>query len=190
MEDLSVPVFTSGHRVVRKQAICIIPTSSVVIVMGVAGAGKTTVGTLLADSLQCPFIDSDDHQTPYAIKKLAAGQRLDDNERNDWLLRIRCALSDALKNKNAVVLAFPGLRKADREIVEIGNARTNLVYLKASYTVLESRIRSREHRFFNPSLLESEYATLEEPTDALVLDATERPDRLVAQIERRFYDLS
>ena len=154
----------------------------VVVVVGVAGAGKTTVGSRLAQVLGCPFLDADDFQTPEGVDKLAGGRRLSETERGSWLRRVGQALAHLARAGDAVVLAFPGLRQTDRDAITEHVSQTRFVYLKAPLELLTERVAARGHPFFNPSLLPSEFGLLEEPADALALDARDPPDHLVQQI--------
>ena len=152
------------------------------MIMGLAGAGKTTVGILLASELGCPFVDADDLQPPSHVRKLSKGQRLDDEERRGWLSRIRSVVERFSQAGDSAVIAFPGLRQADRVMVVGSMSEVRLILLKAPLEVLQARTVARNHRFFNPVLLPSEFALLEEPTNALVLDATQPPPNLARRI--------
>ncbi|HEY2817877.1 MAG TPA: gluconokinase [Casimicrobiaceae bacterium] len=141
----------------------------IVVLMGVCGSGKTTTGRALATALGWPFHDADDFHPPANVAKMAAGIPLVDADRWPWLDRIVDALADAGADKANVVLACSALRQIYRErIVRAGNVR--FVYLKGDRETIAARLAGRSHQYMPPSLLPSQFATLEEPADAIVVD--------------------
>ena len=159
---------------------------SIIVILGVAGAGKTIVGTRISNELGWPFIDADDLQSPYAVRRLTSGRRLADQERMRWLGRVRGTIADLTSSGRPGIIAFPGLRQADRESVMGRDSRIGLVYLRVPLGVLDARVRSREHRFFNTNLLTLEFAALEEPTNALILEVGPSPGQMVARVRDAF----
>ena len=154
----------------------------IVIVMGVAGAGKTTVGSRLAASLGCEFIDADDYHPPASVQKMRAGEPLGDDDRRPWLARLNGLLQDRAQRDAGVVLACSALKASYREALLRGLADARLVYLRGSKAVIAPRLAERGGHFMNPVLLDSQLATLEEPRDAIVVDVEDTPEALVGAI--------
>ncbi len=144
--------------------------------MGVAGSGKTTVGRLLAQELGCEFFDADDFHPVANVEKMRQGGALTDADREGWLTALRALLD----RQTSAVLACSALKKAYRDEL----AGTRFVYLRADRALLEQRLDERRGHFFNPKLLDSQLATLEEPGDAIVVDAGGDPAAIVATIRR------
>lgn len=159
-----------------------------VVVMGVAGAGKTTAGRLLAAVLGWPFYDGDDFHSTENVARMAAGIPLTDKDRRPWLAALHDLLRDHLTVGESLVLASSALKASYRQTIR-GNLETvTFVYLKADTVTLAARLRSRANHYMPVALLDSQFAALEEPADALVVDATLPPDdivrTIVAQLER------
>src|SRR5438874_5671287 len=137
--------------------------------MGVAGSGKTRVGRALAESLGWPFHDADDFHPPANVAKMAAGLPLTDDDRWPWLDRIVDALRQIAVDGGNAVLAGSAVRQIYRDrIARAGNVR--FVYLKGDLATIAARLAVRSHKYMPASLLPSQFATLEEPADALVID--------------------
>jgi len=157
----------------------------VIVIMGVAGAGKTTIGRRLADDLGWAFHDGDDFHSPENIDKLRRNVALTDGDRRPWLERIHVAIEDWVARDENIVLACSLLKASYREIVFAGCRDTiRLIYLKADYHVLQSRLLKRTGHFMHEKLLTSQIEILEEPTDAVVLDANQPPALIVHHIRR------
>jgi len=143
----------------------------ILVLMGVCGCGKTTVGEALAQSLGWPLLDADDFHPPANVAKMAAGKALDDADRWPWLDGIAERLRVILAQGGNAVLACSALRQAYRDrIASAGNVR--FVHLAGDYATIAARLASRQHRYMPASLLASQFATLEIPSDALVVDIT------------------
>jgi gluconokinase len=153
-----------------------------VVVMGVSGAGKTTVGRLLAARLDCEFLDADDFHPPRNVAKMARGIALADGDRWPWLARLNALLRDREAHGASVVLACSALKQSYRLRLADGLARCRLVYLHGEVSVLRTRLGSRAHRYMPVSLLDSQLATLEPPTQAIAVDVSEPPEQCVATI--------
>lgn len=159
----------------------------VIILTGVAGSGKTTVGRALAEQLGWMFYDGDVLHAPEHIEKISRGLPLTDEDRLPWLAKLRQVVVEWVRQEQHVVLACSLLKQTYRDAVLSGQGnRTRLVYLQASSLLLRHRLANRIGHFMGVGLLESQLAILEEPTDALTLDASERPDVLVEQIRTAF----
>ncbi|NQE37564.1 gluconokinase [Microcoleus asticus] len=154
----------------------------ITIVMGVSGSGKTTVGKLLAQSLNWDFSDADDFHPSANIDKMSRGIPLEDADRLPWLLKLQAAIDRwLLENKN-VVLACSALKASYREILCRDPQRMKIVYLKGSFELLSARLTSRENHYMKADLLLSQLDTLEEPQDAIIIDASQPLDIIVRQI--------
>ncbi len=153
-----------------------------IIVMGVSGCGKSTLGALLAEALDCSFLEGDAFHAPEAVDKMRAGQPLTDEDRWPWLDRLGAAAAEAVSEKGRVVLACSALRLAyrDRLRAAIG-AGTHFVLLETSRENLFARLENRPGHYMPASLLDSQLATLETPQDceqALVLASDAPPEIL------------
>ena len=156
----------------------------IVVVMGVAGSGKTTTGRELAARLAWPFFDADDFHPPENIARMRGGVPLTEAEREPWLESLRALVRQADAEGEDIVLACSALRGQFRVRLRAAASDLRYVYLRASPDLIARRLAARSDHFMNPSLLASQFAALEEPDDALVLDASRPPAALVAEIRR------
>ena len=154
----------------------------VVVLMGVAGSGKTTIGRQLAEELGWKFADADDFHPPANVAKMSAGIPLDDNDRAPWLAAIRLFIDQRLQRGESAVVTCSALRERHRAVLLGGTENVKLVYLRGSRDLLWSRISSRQGHFMKASMLDSQLATLEEPASALVVDIGPSPAEIVAQV--------
>ena len=155
----------------------------ITIVMGVSGSGKTTVGKLLAQSLNWDFSDADDFHPSANIEKMSRGIPLEDADRLPWLLQLQAAIDRwLLENKN-VVLACSALKASYRDILCRDQQRMKIVYLKGSFHLLATRLKTRENHYMKADLLLSQLETLEEPEDAMIVDASQPLELIVSQIK-------
>jgi len=158
--------------------IAIHPT---VVVMGVSGSGKTTVGVVLANQLGVPFADSDDFHTPELKAKMAAGQPLTDADRAPWLAKLADWLSSA---QDGGVLACSALKHRYRDVLRTGSPRLCFLHLAGSPEVVTGRVGHRRNHYMPASLVSSQYATLE-PLGAdefgVAIDFTLGPEQIVEQ---------
>lgn len=155
----------------------------VIVIMGVAGAGKTTIGSLLASDLGWKFFDADDFHSPANIEKMRAGLSLTEADREPWLAALHALLQRLGAIGTNAVLACSALQSDFRRRLSAG-IDVRFVHLRARPEVIADRLEKRQDHFASPSLLPSQFATLEEPEEALVLDASSRPDELVAAIRK------
>jgi gluconokinase len=141
----------------------------IVLVMGVSGSGKTSVGQALANRLGCPFSDADSFHSAANRAKMAAGIPLTDEDRQPWLHAIGDAIRAARAQGGDHVFACSALKAEYRRVLDPEHA-CKLVYLRGSRELLAERLAGRRGHFFNPDLLESQLDTLEEPQDAIIVD--------------------
>ncbi len=139
-----------------------------ILIMGLPGSGKTTVGKILSEQLKAVFIDADDHHTIHNIRKMSNGHPLTDLDRKNWLSNILNNAREKLKNQN-VIIACSALKEKYRKFLISLNFK--LVYLKINHNVALDRIIKRKNHFMPSSLLESQIKILEEPRKALIIDA-------------------
>lgn len=154
----------------------------VVIIMGVSGSGKTTIGRLLADSLEWSFVDGDDRHPQSNLDKMHRGLALTDEDREPWLRRLHEEIGIWLASNRDVVLACSALKASYRARLVVDPALVRLVYLAAPYSLIAQRLKGRSGHFFSDELLASQYAALEEPVDAVLIEATQSPDDIVRQV--------
>jgi len=150
----------------------------IVVVMGVSGCGKSTVGKLLAERLGCRFLDADEFHPPANVAKMAAGTPLTDADRLPWLQN----LNAKLREDRDTVLACSALKASYRLILAQGFDDCRFVHLRGSIELIRSRLTDRRHRFMPASLLESQFATLEPPQGAIEVDIAQPPERCVEAI--------
>jgi gluconokinase len=154
----------------------------VIIVMGVTGAGKTTVGRALAAALGWEFHDGDELHSDASKRKMHRGIALDDADRAPWLSALRKLIEAMLAEGRNGVVACSALKKSYRDELVVDRNSVKLVYLKVSEQVIAERLRNRIGHFMNPDLLESQFDTLEEPADAIIVDASMAPEAVVNTI--------
>jgi gluconokinase len=157
----------------------------VVILMGVSGSGKTTVGKQLADDLGWSLYDGDDFHTAASIEKMSRGSALTDEDRGPWLATLRVVVDRAIERGENAVLACSALKASYREVLRGGHAGVVFVYLKADPLLIAERLEHRSGHYAKRALLPSQIATLEEPADAVTVDASRTPGEIVAEIRRR-----
>lgn len=152
--------------------------------MGVAGAGKTTVGTLLAQVLGWTFADADSFHSPENINKMMHGRPLTDADRAPWLAALRNVIQSWISQKENAVLACSALKQSYREQLQV-SPEVKLVYLRGPLSLIQPRMLRRSGHYMDPNLLQSQFDTLEEPPDALVIDLSATPSDIVSQIRQR-----
>ena len=155
-----------------------------VVVMGVAGSGKSTVGAALADRLGWDFVDADDHHPAANVDKMRRGEPLDDEDRVPWLDALRAVIDDHARRGAALVLACSALRRSYRDRLGVDGDRVRLVHLDVGRHELERRLRERTGHFMAVDMLDSQLATLEppDPAGAMVVDSGRDTDEVVAAI--------
>lgn len=157
----------------------------IAVLMGVSGAGKTTVGEALARELGWRFLDADDYHPPENVAKMAAGQALDDQDRRPWLDRLNRELWQFDARDASVVLACSALKESYRRHLGDGIRRIEWIYLQGDFELIHSRLAQRRHRYMPASLLQSQFAALEPPPRAIVVDVSADVPACVALIAAR-----
>jgi gluconokinase len=157
----------------------------IVILMGVSGCGKTTVGALLAEACGWDFHDADDFHPPENVAKMKSGAALNDEDRWPWLARLNTFLLDSERQGKSLVLACSALKQDDRDRLARGCAAARFVFLDGERELIRARLDARQGHYMNPKLLDSQFAILERPREALRLDVAERPAELVRSIKER-----
>jgi gluconokinase len=156
----------------------------VVIIMGTTGAGKTTIGALLATQLNWQFADADAFHPQANIEKMSHGIPLNDADRAPWLAAMRKAILEWIAAGKNVILACSALKRAYRNELR-PSPEVKIVYLKGTYAVFAERIRQRHGHFAGEGILAGQFADLEEPEDAITVDAAKFPEEIVAEIRKQ-----
>ena len=156
----------------------------IIVVMGVSGSGKTTIGTLLADALRCSFLEGDSLHSKENIEKMSHGIPLNDCDRAPWLAAIHARLLEFFKRGESLVVACSALEQQYREVLAAGVPIT-WVYLKGSKELIRSRMKHRPKHFMKANMLDSQFEALEEPFDAIVVDISLPSSAIVVQILTR-----
>jgi gluconokinase len=152
-----------------------------VIVMGVTGSGKTTVGKMLAERLGWEFADADDFHSAVNKDKMHRGIPLTDADRLPWLQSMHEYLVIAHEENRSVVLGCSALKRSYRQMLR-EKLSVQVVYLKGSYEVIDAHLRKRTGHFADDKILAAQFADLEEPDDAIVVDVRLRPEQIVEEI--------
>lgn len=140
------------------------------VVMGVSGSGKSSVASMLASRTGGIFLDADDFHPPENKAKMAAGIPLTDEDRRPWLDALNSELKARMKTERAVFLACSALKQVYRERLAAGLPALRFIFLKGSKELIRGRMQQRENHFMTAALLDSQFATLEEPRDAIIAD--------------------
>jgi gluconokinase len=154
------------------------------MIMGVTGSGKTTVAQLLAQRHQWEFADADDFHSPENKRKIHEGIPLTDADREPWLEALHSKVAAWVARKQNAALACSALKESYRREIAVGSVPI-VVYLKGSYDLIASRLTARHGHFAGVSILKSQFETLEEPRDTVVVDVSLSPEEIVDEIDRR-----
>lgn len=157
----------------------------IVVVMGVSGAGKTTIGTRLARQMGWPFYEGDEFHPPANIAKMTRGQPLTDADRRPWLAAVGELIARLGREEKSAVIACSALKqKYRRRLAAAGGGTVRFVHLVADAATIRARLTGRPDHFMDPDLLASQFDDLEEPRNALAIDATQGPETIVREIRR------
>jgi gluconokinase len=158
----------------------------IVILMGVAGSGKTTIGEALAAATGWEFSDADLFHSAVALEKMARGEPLTDEDRAPWLQTMQNAIARWLQDDKNVILACSALKASYRQILSADDSRVKIIYLKGSYELIEQRLRDRIGHFMKADLLPSQFNTLEEPsaTQAFYVDISQTLEAIIHDIKK------
>jgi carbohydrate kinase (thermoresistant glucokinase family) len=154
----------------------------VVVLMGVTGSGKTTIGRLLSQELGWSYYDADDFHPSINIEKMSSGTPLNDDDRRPWLEILSRLIRDCLERGERAVLACSALKESYREFLLV-DERVKLIYLKGDYGIIQKRLNERRGHYMNPALLDSQLETLEEPESGLQVDISLSPEEIVKKIK-------
>lgn len=155
----------------------------VVILMGVSGSGKTTIGQLLARDLGWSFYEGDDYHSERNLDKMRDGVPLSDEDRVPWLYTLHQLVQDLITTSQHAVITCSALKHTYRKSVTEGHPQVSLVYLRGNYTLIHPRLTSRTGHFMKADLLASQFGALQEPHDVPFVDVSQSPEAIVEQIK-------
>jgi gluconokinase len=153
-----------------------------IILMGVAGSGKTAIGSRVAEQLGWLFLDADDFHPPANVEKMKRGIPLDDNDRAPWLHRMHSELRRQIEEGRSVLLACSALKDSYRDVLSENLPEVRFVFLDVDRSTLLERLQKRQAHFFPKELLDSQLTTLERPHDALIVNANGSIDEVVNSV--------
>ncbi len=157
----------------------------IIIIMGVAGSGKTTIGSLLADELGWAFYDADDFHSEANRTKMSQGTALTDEDRADWLLSLKDLIVQNIQQNISAVLACSALKNSYRNILKV-NERVKFIYLRGIYEQIKTRLNNRSGHYMSADMLGSQFQTLEEPQDIFTVDIANTPQDILTLIRKGF----
>ncbi len=156
----------------------------IILLMGVAGAGKTTVGAMLADDLGWPFYDGDAFHPAANVEKMRQNVPLTDADRFAWLTALRRLIDDLARQETSAIVTCSALKQAYRDRLLDGPGDARLVYLKGDFALIRERMQTRRSHYFKADLLRSQFDALEEPDSGLVIDIALPLEAMVQQIRQ------
>ncbi|MEX2456878.1 MAG: gluconokinase [Balneolaceae bacterium] len=153
-----------------------------IILMGVSGCGKTSIGKLLAEKLNVPFYDGDDFHPEVNVEKMRSGKPLNDQDRHPWLETLADQI-EKMNQKKGGVLACSALKQSYRETLKkVANSPVIFVYLKGDRELIADRLSEREGHYMPPKLLDSQFKDLEEPESSITVPINQTPEKIVKEI--------
>jgi gluconokinase len=162
---------------------CMKPESPrAIVLMGVSGCGKTSVGKALSASLGWPFFDGDDYHPQANIDKMIRGTPLDDSDRQPWLEFLNRLMRDHLQDRGPLVVASSALKQTYRDLLQSGIEGVVFVYLKGSLELIYARMQQREGHYMKAEMLRSQFKALEAPQDALTINIAKSVPEIAAEI--------
>jgi gluconokinase len=160
----------------------------VIVLMGVSGSGKTTVGKELARQLGWTFLDADDFHPQANVEKMRSGRPLNDEDRGPWLKSLRNRAEKACRLDEQIVLACSALKHSYQDYLEDHDPDcVEFVHLVGSEKLIQERLAKRKGHFMNPSLLKSQFETLEPPENAIQVDIAPPPEEIAKEIRRKLH---
>ena len=157
--------------------------TQIIVIMGVAGCGKSTIGAMLAHELGWDFYDADDLHSESNRLKMAQNIPLTDEDRAGWLDSLRSLIGQNIQNEKSIVLACSALKKSYRDTLMI-NDQVEFIYLRGTYEQIEARLLQRSGHFMSAKMLASQFDILEEPHDAVTIDITHTPQEIIFIIRK------
>jgi len=157
----------------------------IIVIMGVSGAGKTTVGRLLAEELGWKFYDADDFHSAANKDKMSRGVPLTDEDRADWLAVLRSLLHQNIEASQSIVWACSALKQEYQDVLRVSK-EVHFVYLQGTYQQIKARLKERKDHYMKPEMLASQFAILNEPNDALTINISKTPKEIVAVIRKEW----
>ncbi len=161
----------------------------IVVLMGVSGSGKTTVGRLLAERLGWSFYDADDFHTPANIAKMRSGIPLTEEDRVPWLAALHAKIDESLAKGRPAVFACSALTRLDRAQLLGKDPGIEVIYLHGDFDLIYRRMQERHGHFFPPEMLASQFRTLQEPDDVFAVSVDQTPEAIVDQIIRHICEI-
>ncbi|MBW4517672.1 MAG: gluconokinase [Timaviella obliquedivisa GSE-PSE-MK23-08B] len=155
----------------------------VILLIGVSGSGKTTIGRGLALELNWKFKDADDFHSDANIEKMRQGISLNDDDRRPWLQALRRAIDEALQTNANLILACSALKAAYRQVLGEPSEQVKFVYLKGSFELIEQRLTQRQGHYMKANLLRTQFDALEEPPNAIAVEIDQSPSAIAQQIK-------
>jgi len=156
----------------------------IIILMGVSGSGKTTIGRLLAQDLGWPFYDGDDFHPQANVDKMRQGIPLTDDDRDSWLTALRHQIDTLIDDGQSAVLACSALKQAYRDRLGGNRPEVHFIYLQGDYALIRQRLQKRQGHFMKADLLTNQFDTLEEPEGVPAVDIAQAPEAIVGSIKR------
>jgi len=156
----------------------------IILLMGVAGSGKTTIGRMLAGQLGWPYFEGDDFHSVANKEKMSRGIPLDDDDRAPWLAAIRRRIDECVAGNQSAVFTCSALKEKYRHVLMDRVPGVSLVYLAGTSDMLLHRMEGRSGHYMKAGMLQSQLATLEVPDNALTIDTTQSPETIVAEIRK------
>ena len=157
----------------------------IIIIMGVAGSGKTTIGSLLANELGWAFYDADDFHSASNRSKMTQGIALTDEDRARWLLSLKELVAKNIQQTTSAVLACSALKNSYRDTLKV-NEQVKFIYLQGTYEQIKKRLNNRTGHYMSAGMLDSQFHTLEEPQNVLTIDITHTPQEIISIIRKGF----
>lgn len=155
----------------------------ILVMMGVSGCGKTTVGKLVARQLGCEFIEGDEYHSPENIQKMSSGQPLNDEDRYDWMNALNRKISEVLSDGKCGVLACSALKEIHRiRLAEGWESQVLYIHIQGTFEQIHERMQARKGHYMKAGMLRSQFEALEPPTDVPVYDADLEPEEIAARI--------